>query len=217
MINDACATYALLSILLNNAKNLDIGDELRNLKEFSSFLNSKDRGWAIGNSEVIRQAHNSFARQDPFEIEYSKQTGKEEDAFHFISYVPVNGQLYELDGLQKGPISYGPCTDENWLALARKQIQDRIQKYEATEIRFNLLALVGDKKEAAEKELKKLKLIKNALQRYLGLEADSMEDSTDATLIQKEVEALTNEGPEIVQATLSELQVSISNQEYKIS
>jgi ubiquitin carboxyl-terminal hydrolase L5 len=99
VINDACATYALLSILINRAKDLDIGDELRNLKDFTLALDSKDRGWAIGNSEVIRGAHNSFARQEPFEIEYSKNTGKEEDAFHFISYVPFNGQLYELDGL----------------------------------------------------------------------------------------------------------------------
>ncbi len=126
VINDACATYALLSILMNRAKDLDIGDELRTLKDFSLALPSKDRGWAIGNSEVIRKAHNSFTRQDPFEIEYSKDNSKGEDAFHFISYVPFNNQLYELDGLQKGPIHHGPCTADNWLALARDQIMSRI-------------------------------------------------------------------------------------------
>ena len=62
MINDACATYALLSILLNRSKDIDIGDELRNLKNFTMEMSSKDRGWAIGNSELIRIAHNSFAR-----------------------------------------------------------------------------------------------------------------------------------------------------------
>jgi hypothetical protein len=31
--------------------------------------------------------------------------------------------------LQAGPISFGECTDENWLALAREKIQERIQKY----------------------------------------------------------------------------------------
>ena len=79
-------------------------------------MNNNDRGWAIGNSELIRLTHNSFTRQDPFDIEYDKKSGKEEDAFHFISYLPFNGQLYELDGLQGGPISHGPTTDENWIA-----------------------------------------------------------------------------------------------------
>jgi ubiquitin carboxyl-terminal hydrolase L5 len=62
MINDACATYALLSILLNRAKDIEIGDELRNLKAFCLEMSNKDRGWAIGNSELIRISHNSFAR-----------------------------------------------------------------------------------------------------------------------------------------------------------
>ena len=110
----------MLSILLNRFKDIDVGDELRNLRDFGLTLSSKDKGWAIGNSEKIRLSHNSFARQEPFEIEYAKHAGKEEDAFHFISYVPFNGQLYELDGLQPGPISFGPCTDENWLSLARE-------------------------------------------------------------------------------------------------
>lgn len=62
VINDACGTYALLSILMNRYKELDIGDELRNLREFSLPLPNKDRGWAIGNSEKVRLSHNSFAR-----------------------------------------------------------------------------------------------------------------------------------------------------------
>lgn len=46
-------------------------------------------------------------RPELFLIEDKKFGGKEEDAFHFIAYVPFEGRLYELDGLQQGPIDLG--------------------------------------------------------------------------------------------------------------
>ena len=33
----------------------------------------------------------------------AKSSAKEEDAFHSVSYVPVDRRLYELDGLREGP------------------------------------------------------------------------------------------------------------------
>jgi len=94
---------------------------LTNLKQFSAALPSQEKGMAIGNSNKIRTAHNSFTRQDPFMIDEETKAAKEDDdVFHFISFVPFKGQLYELDGLQAGPISFGECTPENWLAKARE-------------------------------------------------------------------------------------------------
>ena len=139
---------------MNQSDKIDIGTELSQIKSFSVGMSSKDKGWTIGNSDLIRQVHNSFARQDPFTIEEDDRAAKDDDdCFHFVGYVPYGGQLYELDGLQGGPISFGECTDDNWLSLARDQIQTRIQKYAQSEIRFNLLALVQDKKEQAQKQL----------------------------------------------------------------
>lgn len=73
--------------------------------------------------------------------------------------------MYELDGLQPGPISFGEVTPENWLTKAKEEIQKRIDKYASSEIRFNLLAVIDDKKIKAEKELA-------ALQGQEGKEAE---------------------------------------------
>lgn len=49
---------------------------------------------------MIRSAHNSFARDENFIFDNSKKKdSKKGDAFHFVSYLPFKGKVYELDGL----------------------------------------------------------------------------------------------------------------------
>jgi hypothetical protein len=78
-------------------------------------------------------------------------------------------------------------------------VQKRIARYESSEIRFTLLALVADKKDLAEREISRLKLIRSGLQRHLGLEQTDMSDETvDFTSVQNELNTLLSEGRETV-------------------
>ncbi|XP_075038828.1 ubiquitin carboxyl-terminal hydrolase isozyme L5 isoform X2 [Mixophyes fleayi] len=135
VINNACATQAIVSILLNTTHpDINLGETLSEFKEFTQSFDAAMKGLALSNSEVIRQVHNSFA-----------------------SYVPVNGRLYELDGLRDGPVDLGVCNQDDWISVVKPVIEQRMQKYCEGEIRFNLMAIVSDRKKIFEKKIEELR------------------------------------------------------------
>lgn len=158
VITNACATQAILSILLNlpdDCPNVQLGPTLSDLKSFSAGLDPEMKGLTIGNSEVIRQAHNSFHRVSCFEM-VQDDTSPKDDAFHFISYVPHQNVVYELDGLKEGPIRVGAISNGSWLQTAKPEIQQRIERYQQSgdaEIRFNLLALIPNRRHQLEEQV----------------------------------------------------------------
>ena len=105
------------------------------MTEFKSFTESFPpdiKGEAIGASEELKKAHNSFARTDAFlqEAKTHVATGME-DVFHFVAYIPYQDKVYELDGLQSGPIVIGDVTaGEDWMTVARTAIQERMNTFE---------------------------------------------------------------------------------------
>lgn len=58
----------------------------------------------------------------------SKTTASEENknGFHYISFVPIDGILWKLDGLDRQPMSLGTWEGEDWVQLARQDIEKRL-------------------------------------------------------------------------------------------
>lgn len=136
VVKNACATQAILAILMNSeriAAKAELGETLSDFKEFSAAgMDAETLGIAIGGHDIIRNAHNSFSKPDPFVMDPADKdrlTGKKEDVYHFVAYLPYDGKVYELDGLKPGPILLGDAGDD-WWNTAKPAIEARMARYE---------------------------------------------------------------------------------------
>ena len=146
-VNNACPTQAIISILMNSPSHVEIGPQLSNLKEFSRNLDTPLlKSLCITNNKVLRDANNSFAKEEAVE---SSTSGI--DAPTFIIYVPVDNIVYELDGMKEGPISLGRFDGASdgldWLNVVRPILQQRLAKYMENNIEFTVLSVIKDWKE----------------------------------------------------------------------
>lgn len=157
VINNACATQAILSALMNiTDPAVKLGPTLQELKEFCSSFDAGMKGLTLSNSDQIRTVHNSFARQTLFEFD-AKAATKDDDVFHFVTYVPIKGRLYEIDGLKAGPVDHGAIDEgSDWMDTVRPIIEARMQKYTQGEIHFNLMGVIQDRKIKYNQKLKEL-------------------------------------------------------------
>ncbi|KAK0179357.1 hypothetical protein PV327_005115 [Microctonus hyperodae] len=180
VVPNSCATHALLSVLLN-CPNIHLGSTLSRLKLHTSGMCPENKGWAIGNTPELACAHNSHAMPQA-KRRLDKNTGVSTgrftgEAFHFVSYVPINGRLFELDGLKPYPMDHGPWKEhEEWTEQFRRVITDRLgisTGEQLQDIRFNLMAVVPDRRLAISHKLTMLKtnrqIVVEALQQLVKL------------------------------------------------
>jgi ubiquitin carboxyl-terminal hydrolase L5 len=155
VIDNACASLALLNIVFN-IENAQIGKHLAAFKDFTKDFTPSLRGITLSNFDHLRKLHNTFARKSEMAssdlglmhaVKNRNRRGADEDyedCFHFIAYIYKRGHLWELDGLKKTPVRLDNCNRKTWTTFAAAQMQNRMERYTADEIRFNLLALCQD-------------------------------------------------------------------------
>ncbi|EGT38638.1 hypothetical protein CAEBREN_14335 [Caenorhabditis brenneri] len=156
VIQNACATQAIINLIMNlEDKNVNIGPLLTQYKEFAVEMDPATRGLVLSNSDEIRSVHNSFARQTLYELDI--KGGEAEDNYHFVTYVPIGGKVYELDGLRDYPLELAAIPEGgDWVEVVRPIIQERMAKYSEGEITFNLMAMVPNRKQKYQEMLESL-------------------------------------------------------------
>lgn len=152
IIENACATQAILGVLINNSDKIDIGPTLKDLKSFTAEMDPNTRGLALSNCEKIKIEHNKFAHPEPFV--FTKEVAEDgDDVFHFVAYIHFKNSIYEIDGLQEGPILIEKdVVFEDWIKKVKSSLTKRINLYANNEIKFNLLAVVPNVLDISKKE-----------------------------------------------------------------
>ena len=75
-------------------------------------------------------------------------------AYHYAAYLPIEGHIWKLDGLDRQPSKLSPCDDDDWLHKTAKILFDRISEVD-DESGYSILALCreDDQLESVRKRL----------------------------------------------------------------
>ncbi|KAK7195750.1 ubiquitin carboxyl-terminal hydrolase [Novymonas esmeraldas] len=162
VIHDACATLAIMNTLCNYATEVELGPKVRNYLSFCQDLDPEMRGSLLDNFDELREAHNSFAPTSAFERH--GPAPHDADVYHFVSFVHRHGHIWELDGLQEGPLQCREATDANYREALVEVVQRRIDDIAAKDtkgagqgISFSLMAIVDDPIKVLEGKLATLR------------------------------------------------------------
>jgi len=232
--DDACASMAILNVLLN-VEEVEIGERLTVFRNETERMSSPMKGLAVSNAHFIRQAHNNLARpadirgatnvlaiktlEDAAKAERSMNPppakrrkvttpkrkkpvnpdadSNQDEAYHFIGYIPFRGKVWELDGLKSAPVEVGELPSgsdttvphQSWMDVVRPVLRMKMHKYgggdeETGSIRFNLLAIVKDQFCKVSDQLELLKRERDSLERQLNsVYPEGWRGQVDSTLL----------------------------------
>ncbi|XP_010902670.2 ubiquitin carboxyl-terminal hydrolase isozyme L3 isoform X1 [Esox lucius] len=137
-IGNACGTIGLIHAVANNQHYLEFESDspLKRFLAESSKLSPEDKATFLENDESIRVTHESSAQEGQTEA----PSIDDKVDLHFIAFVNIGGDLYELDGRKPFPVIHGATSEESFLEDATevcKKFMDR----DPGELRFTVVAL----------------------------------------------------------------------------
>lgn len=166
-MRNACGSIALLNLVMN-IPNVELGKHINRFRNSTKDMSPNQRGKAVAEFAFVRQAHNSWARKSDMMNEdkllrenvlkknqykkrgttarpsRKKKKDEYENAYHYIAYMPANGEIWRMDGMEKSAESFGSYSEETWLAQVVSVLQERMELLVNQGIQFNVLAMTKD-------------------------------------------------------------------------
>ncbi|KAG7458723.1 hypothetical protein MATL_G00223650 [Megalops atlanticus] len=133
---NSCGTVGLLHAVANNQDKLEFenGSVLKQFLDDTANMSAEERAKQLESNKEIHTAHDEVAAEGQCRVEADKVN------FHFITFVNVDGQLYELDGKMNFPVKHGAANDDSFIMEAAK-ICRQFTEREKDEVRFSAVAL----------------------------------------------------------------------------
>ncbi|ORZ08116.1 ubiquitin carboxyl-terminal hydrolase [Absidia repens] len=169
VVNNAYSMHALLSILLNCEK-IDIGSTLMEYKIFTKDFPSMLKGLSLSNSQALRNSHNLVGRAWP-------EQSNQKPVYHYVSYLPFGGYLWELDGFKKAPLRLGQCTEKNWLEIAQSKLSQKIGRYQEND--WSMYVVVENQRKVHQRNLATKLAFKTRIETQLNQDYPEWKTSTD--------------------------------------
>ncbi|XP_077472769.1 ubiquitin carboxyl-terminal hydrolase isozyme L3 isoform X2 [Stigmatopora argus] len=137
-IGNACGTIGLIHAVANNLAHLEFepNSAMKKFVELTCKMSPQERGALLEKDESIRVMHESSAQEGQTEAPSSD----EKVNLHFIAFVNVGGQLYELDGRKPFPILHGKTTEDSLLEDA-SEVCKTFMARDPQEVRFTIITL----------------------------------------------------------------------------
>ncbi|XP_032883612.1 ubiquitin carboxyl-terminal hydrolase isozyme L1 [Amblyraja radiata] len=134
-ISNSCGTIALVNTIANNQDKLDFveGSILKKFLNETADLSARERAKKLEQNKEIRAAHDATAEEGECRVHDDGPN------FHFITFLGVDGHLYELDGRMPFPIDHGKTSNE--LLQDSAKICRQFMERDQGEVRFTAVAL----------------------------------------------------------------------------
>ncbi|KAJ2719797.1 Ubiquitin carboxyl-terminal hydrolase isozyme L3 [Coemansia sp. Benny D115] len=133
-IGNACGTMAVFHSLGNNLKEVPVTSHLAEFFEKVKDMTPAERAANFETNEAIAVSHSEAAT----DTRSTAPSADDEVNNHYVAFVAVDGDLYELDGTVDKPINHGPTTD--LLKDAAKVIKERIAFFDGESQEFSVIS-----------------------------------------------------------------------------